>query len=423
MAAQSVTSLKELVARVTGRSVQSETVYGFCLQNGAGERRVYFGLECRDGRASDYIGALRPGGEGGGQGHRAWGRVPGRARLFWQLGFHYRAEEARGVYLLRDAPVSLENAAACEAVACGLGKDAVAGGLLALSQREPHVQDACDMMLWHNSGRCVCCGGQHMAATCPGGIKAPPQMRGLKRRVEELEAGTVASAGVVSLGTAAERMAMSLEALAGAAVQQVADRRTEQSAAREASAQAWEEERAERVANAQARQEERALRAAEQRGREAREARDLALQPLAPRCQWETRQGPRLTEQALRPRALPHVPHPDFRALPAFQQAFGDADTVIVHAFALHEVYGEYDRARTARLEAAEVGSSRRLRVKMASNFVLNWYPKHVQRAVAAGVLPGPQELYMKKVKVRQGNSSESVVVKVDDFVKVYRTP
>ena len=125
----------------------------------------------------------------------------------------------------------------------------------------------------------------------------------------------------------------------------------------------------------------------------------------------------------MRPRALPHVPHPDFRALPAFQQAFGDADTVIVHAFALHEVYGEYDRARTARLEAAEVGSSRRLRVKMASNFVLNWYPKHVQRAVAAGVLPGPQELYMKKVKVRHGNSSESVVVKVDDFVKVYRTP
>ena len=85
--------------------------------------------------------------------------------------------------------MSFENAAAFEAVQVGgLTQEQVRGDWLALSQREPHVIDACNMTTWHNRGHCVCCGSQHhLVPKCSLTIKVPPHTRSLleKSRPEQ----------------------------------------------------------------------------------------------------------------------------------------------------------------------------------------------------------------------------------------------
>ena len=91
--------------------------------------------------------------------------MPKRARLFWAQNFFFGGDGSSGVFVLSDVPVSLETAASIECMQC-LGQDAVCGGIAALRQTAS-VKDACELLLRHDSGECVACGGAHLVSTCP----------------------------------------------------------------------------------------------------------------------------------------------------------------------------------------------------------------------------------------------------------------
>ena len=154
--AREVGNFAELVESVTSRQVRLATIYGFRLtkavdggeaRSSLGDTRVCFGLDM-GGRGYAYVDALRA---GAGPMHSSWGSVPGRAKMFWSAGYVYTGT---GVFTLR-GPAALESAAAFEACLAGYSLGDVCGGLLALNQSEPHVEDACHMQLWHDQGRCI----------------------------------------------------------------------------------------------------------------------------------------------------------------------------------------------------------------------------------------------------------------------------
>ena len=61
-----------------------------------------------------------------------------------------------------------------------------------------------------------------------------------------------------------------------------------------------------------------------------------------------------------------------------------------------------------------------RLRTKSASNWVRDFYPKHVLHAVNTGKLPGPASRYLQKLVTRNGNQPRTFVIKTEDFLRVY---
>jgi hypothetical protein len=188
MAFREVKTLADFHTALTGRATRKETVYGFVLENSTKERRYCVGLECRDGRVDSYLSALQAPWRGGGQKRNvdAWSKAPSRAKQFWAQNFFYAGER---VVVLRDAPVSLETAASLEVVLSGTSREHVCGGLLALDQTKAHVKDALSMLLWHDAGKCVCCGQEHFSHRCTLG--SPPEMCEL---VKQLEEATVARA-------------------------------------------------------------------------------------------------------------------------------------------------------------------------------------------------------------------------------------
>ena len=56
-------------------------------------------------------------------------------------------------------------------------------GPFALNQTQPHVKDALNMLLWHDVGRCVCCGKKHFSESCALDNKAPSEVRKLMEKL------------------------------------------------------------------------------------------------------------------------------------------------------------------------------------------------------------------------------------------------
>ena len=161
---------------------------------------------------------------------------------------------------------------------------------------------------------------------------------------------------------------------------------------------------------------------AEERARLLREDVGNVWRPLAAVRVWERDRGPRLDERSLRRRLHLYAPQEVYSARFQFHSKFGSDPTLVVHAFAVGEVYNDYDRKRTVRGNSVANCTASRLKGKQATNFVRKWFASHVACAVRDGALPGPVGHYQVKMKVRGGNMSESVVVRVEDFVKIYCT-
>ncbi len=185
-----VTSFQDLLFNVASVRPRSTRVYGFALQNGFGEVRACFGSDFSGCRPQDYVDALRapPIGGAAGSFRDKWEKVPKRAQHFWRQDFFYVADGFSGVFALKDVPVSFENAASIECMQF-LGQDAVCGGIAAL-RATASVKDACYLLLHHDSGKCVACGGAHLVSDCdlPEEEREAPRMRSLQARCRRAEA-------------------------------------------------------------------------------------------------------------------------------------------------------------------------------------------------------------------------------------------
>ena len=311
MSSRHVKSLAEFHTALTGRRTRLETVYGFALENSKRERRYCIGLECRDGRADRYLNVLRPPSKGGGEQRdkEGWKKAPARAKFFWANNFFYTGEQ---VVVLKDVPVSVETAASLEVVSSGTSRENVCGGILALDQTKAHVKDAISMLLWHDAGHCVCCGGTHFSGACP--IGAPPEMHKLS---EQLKAATRTGATTQATSSSEHTLQPSLKRVADGVEALVSEKRARVAAQ-------TEQERA-RVAAGHLAQ-----------------ADELDSAPLADSEEvWKTPRGPHFNEARLRARLRQFQVDERFRA---------DAETslggecVDLFAFAKSEVFGGHGR-------------------------------------------------------------------------------
>lgn len=390
--------LGEFISQLAGRPhADLCNLYGISLRNEGGQTAAYVGREANfdSRRPEEYVAALATDSQRGGPDHPDWHRVPERLKYLRRRGFCHRGGS---ISVLRGVPRSIESAAAFELERM-LGEGHAVGGLLALAPWSDAVREACVIHRRHDGNLCISCGGDgHFARECDVG---------------RCVAGR-SSTPVLEL--AAERTASAVEALADITREHTAQERVAQTARHSAM-------EAEREAAARARAEERADRRAAQGSREAREAREIAAQPLAQEEAWKSERGPQLTEQDLRPRLMAHAPRPVFANTEEHMEVFGTDATLVVQSFASAEVCRGYKRKNKAWEEAGQILSDKSCGGKAASNWTRNVFPKHVRNAVARGVLEGPEDRYLKMVTVRSGNNPKSYVMKVEDFVKLYTTP
>ena len=183
-----VSSVDELVRRLTGEQIVLGTVYGFAISRGA-DVKFCCGLTLSGKRLAEYLPAVS---RGGGQQHPLWKNVPGRLRRFFAQGFRYDA--AKGVCILKNVPRGAENACAfalLEAVGIESGTDVgerVSGGLLALDQTIAGVSDACLLHHWHNTGACCGCGSRdHLIQPCTVQNEGLPGIRALRENLAVAE--------------------------------------------------------------------------------------------------------------------------------------------------------------------------------------------------------------------------------------------
>jgi hypothetical protein len=136
---------------------------------------------------------------------------------------------------------------------------------------------------------------------------------------------------------------------------------------------------------------------------------------------WEADSPPEVPTDLLRSRAQVHAPAATFTSKPEFTNLFGQSVTVLVQNFAAREIYKDYQGKSKAR-DGAETPSSARVKQSSAgSNWAKLTFPKHVRHAVAGGRLAPPAEQYLQMVTVRAGAHPKSVVLKLDDFIAIYR--
>ena len=388
------------------------------MTNGAGQSRVCFGVAVAGARWK-YVDALQP---GAGPPHAMWKDVPGRAKLFWNTGFCYRGT---GVFTLR-GPAALENAAAFEAVRAGLAQEHVCGGMLALNQNEPHVQDLCNMEVWHNAGRCVACGGKHQVSQCPEEIRAPPNMRGLlsekKRRLTESQAAQPCQGHLEHLQHLQhlERLPRLLGPRPPEAVLAAPAPGGGRGAAHSAPASSQTPRTQPDAAHpAPAEQPDAAHSAPAAEG--ARVAGVLEQPPLASRAAWESEGGPRLDEQQLR-ESLERFRIEDRAGLQASVENALGGPCVDLSRWAADAIYGAYGRQKKAMQGAKRQSSDRALRSTMARKWIKDVYAaKHVPNALAVNKLQGVASDYVAKRRVRVGTpQAEGVAARISDMLALY---
>ena len=173
--------------------VAEPTCYSVLLKRG-NEVFPRCGLEISDERLAQFPPAIAV---GGGASHPLWKNVPGRQRPMFAKGWRY--DGATGVWMLKNVSRSIENACAfsfleaLDASGVNLGEDLgdhVCGGVLALNQLAPEVNDACLLCHWHDNGACCSCGGRgHLASACPIKYQGLPGTRALRENLAAAENG------------------------------------------------------------------------------------------------------------------------------------------------------------------------------------------------------------------------------------------
>ena len=156
--------------------------------------------------------------------------------------------------------------------------------------------------------------------------------------------------------------------------------------------------------------------------RDARKVVRAVANPLPAFSVWEAEVPPRVHADVLRFRARAHAPSESFASAQGFVDLFGQADTVAVQRFAAREIYCDYKGKKMVRQQAEAPSSLSEKQTKAGSNWVQHTFPKHVKHAVKIGRLDAPPEQYLQLVTVRSGAHPKSVVVKLGDFVKIYRS-
>ena len=396
-----VATFADFHQNLTGRKVRTETVYGFWLENNRKERRYCIGLECRDGRPNSYLDALRPPWAGGGQkkNPQAWKKAPSLAKLFWAQDFFYKGQD---VILLRGAPVSFETAAALEVISSGAScKEHVCGGLFALDQTKPHVKDALCMLLWHDAGKCVCCGEKHFSGTCALGM--PPEMRKLHDALALANGSHAATSSGVASATAQAGIPGKNSGISSsteehplkADLKRVADGVEQMHAAKRA----------------------RLAADLEQQARDR--AAELEAGPLTTsEDAWKTSDGPRLPEGLLRSRLEKYLVPEAFRS--EAEAALG-GECVDLFAFAKAEIFAAHSRKKDVMQGARTVCKNPQLQKQMAGAWIQGKYKAHVAAAIKDGRLLGHVGDFLQKHQLRPSHPTHGVVVRLAHLLALYK--